>query len=180
MRGIELRKETCLSMMKLYKDGNNHRITLAGWRWWQCKHWEEFSAGFGAKFRNGGVMVATVPVHWLLSRSWLFHSTFVFLVVSAPDHGVGAGPIVFALGHSTFDWSISRKATPLVCTLNRSTFDWSISRKAALLVFTLNHSTFDWSLSASWANPFSVCLNHFVLFCAVLQTRAELFAFELV
>jgi len=68
MRGIELRKETYLNMMKLYKNRNNHRITLTGWRWWQCKHWEEFSAKFGAKFRNGDVMMTAVPIHWLLSQ----------------------------------------------------------------------------------------------------------------
>ena len=57
-----------LNMMKLYKNRNNHRITLTAWRWWQRKHWEEFSAKFGAKFRNGDVMMTAVPIHWLLSQ----------------------------------------------------------------------------------------------------------------
>ena len=68
MRGIELRKETYLNMMKLSKNRNTHRITLTGWRWWQCKHWAEFSAKFGAKFRNSDVMLTAVPIHWLLSQ----------------------------------------------------------------------------------------------------------------
>ena len=68
MRGIELRKETYLNMMKLSKTRNTHRITLTGWRWWQCKHWAEFSAKFGAKFRNSDVMLTAVPIQWLLSQ----------------------------------------------------------------------------------------------------------------
>ena len=66
----------------------------------------------------------------------------------------------FTLFHSTFGWSISPKATPLVI--------WGYA------------VPFQCAISVSRANPFSVCLNHFILFCVVLQTRAELFAFGLV
>ena len=77
--------------------------------------------------------------------------------------------LYFTLFHSTFGWSISPKATPLVFTLFHSTFGVMLYR-----------STFQCAISVSRANPFSVCLNHFILFYVVLQTRAELFAFGLV
>ena len=147
MRGIELRKETYLNMMKLYKNRNNHRITLTGWRWWQCKHWEEFSAKFGAKFRNGDVMMTAVPIHWpsqftLSCSIRRLYFWFRRLIITSK------------LDRLCLRWTTRHLTDLFREKLHRLCVRWTIPHLTGLFreklhcfVFTLNHhSTFDLSI----------------------------------
>ena len=106
--------------------------------------------------------------------------------------------IYFAKSYTACVYTVPFDISPMyfaknytACTLHCSIRNLAdlFREKLHRLYFTLFHSTFgvmlyrstfQCAISVSRANPFSVCLNHFILFYVVLQTRAELFAFGLV
>jgi len=159
-------------MMKLSENRNTHRITLTGWRWWQCKHWAEFSAKFGAKFRSCNFMLTTVPIHWLLSHlscsiRRLYFWCFRCLIVTSK------------LDRLCLRWTIRHLTDLFQEKLHRLCVRWTIrhltdlfAKSCTACVYAKPFKTFDWCISALWAYLSPVCIDHFVLFCAVLQMRA--------